>query len=896
MLLRFLTTLWLALLCGVAPSLAQPAPQAPVPAPSPSPVQTAKKAAEGVPTPTADGATRPAQPPTAKRPPPRVPPRRASPPPAGCTEVNLVRHGKLTGKGLKGLSMRVTDNVFALEGRPWNDRAAVRLEADDAHVVLDLHRVHELRALAVQADNNDSYVVEGSTDGVTYKRLWATPIAALPGLRTRATKLRKVHSARYLRVKGVGGDGRFSISELRAHCKVPKTWPPRLRVPPRKVGWKMLTNPMMVSLKAWLALAGLLTLLGMCVPYRWRPLRYRPWLQLPLLLGGLGAVVAWWLTANRHYLIGGGATLALWYVVRWTNGDAESRTGWAQRLGVRLTSPRWSSWVFSLAVVGAAVGMFFFIEENPKFGPRTVPHIGALLCGAGAAITVAALWLALRWARRPPSFARSARMTLCIIGLISLSAWWNVGHFHFDHFIHIWEQYHYVVGAKFGAELRYDRIYACTSVADNEDHVGKRVRERRMRALGSDNDLIKTTEILAHPERCKGAFTEDRWQAFRRDIRFFRGRFSRDRWDKSQTDHGYNATPVWSIAARLISESIGKLTWNKIVYLGSIDFSLLILMWLVTWWAFGWRATCAALIFWGCNFPARYYWNGGGFLRYDWILWLVMGICMLKRRQNFLAGVALTYATGLRVFPGFVVAALVLKALARMVRERRFVLSRAHTIFAVGCISTIAVLTPASDWAMGGLDSWGEFAVNSEKHLKTALTNNMGLKTALGYDSATRAAHTRSKRFLDPFKEWKEARNYFYAKRAPILYGLIFLFCLILARAGDREEDWVAACLGTGLIVIAAELTCYYYGFLLAYGLMLDRRKMPAIVVTGLSAATCGLYELFPWNDDHFAAMSLLTTLMVVGVTAHVAFGKRLPPEPWPPAPASTDPAPRAPC
>lgn len=942
--LRFQTALLLALTCHALPASAQPK----VPAPNPTgPADASTTAAPG------DGkAAKPVAAPAGKKP-PGV--RRRTPPPPGCTAENLVHYGRISGTGLKGASARIGDNVFAQEGSAWNGRWAVRLEKDKAELRIDLQRVHQLRAFAIQADNNDAYLIEGSIDGKEYELLWSSPIAKKPGLRTRMVKLKKARSVRYLRVKGVGGDGRFSVAELQAFCKVPKPWPLKLRIAPTQIRWKMFTNPMMVSLKAWLALAGLLVLLGMSLPHRGPRLRYRRWLQpplgvaavlglaalagwgitegrwfsvpwrywhgiymgraggvivalaipplllsvqrqpyrgwlqLPLLLAGLGGIVAWWFTATRGWLIGGGVALAIWFVMRWTNGETELSAGWIQRLTRRITTPRWTNWAYVVLLCPAAVAMFYFIEDNPKLGPRAVPHMGAIICAAGAVMALGALWLLLRWLRAAPSFDRSARMTLAIIGLLSLSAWWNAGHFHFNHFIHIWEQYHYVIGAKYGPELRYTRLYECTAVADNEDKVGKRVRERRMRDLAADNDLIKTTEILAHPERCKDHFTPERWEAFRADIRFFRGRFSRDRWDKSQTDHGYNATAVWSIGARIIAEATGRLTWNKIVYLGSIDFGLLMLMWGVTWWAFGWRATCTALIFWGCNFPARYYWNGGSFLRYDWLLWLVVGICMLKRRHMFLAGTALTYATGLRIFPGFVVAALVLKALARMVRERRFVLSRAHTVFAAGCIATIALLTPASDWAMGGLDSWGEFAVNSDKHLKTALTNNMGLKTALGYDHETRAARTRSKKHLDPFKDWKDARTHFYGKRSPIFFGLIFLFCLILARAGDREEDWVAACLGTGLIAIAAELTCYYYGFLLAYGLMLDRRRIPALAVTALSAATCGLYHLFPWNDQHFAAMSVVTTVMVVGVTAHVAFGRRLPPEIWPPEPATRE-------
>jgi hypothetical protein len=250
-------------------------------------------------------------------------------------------------------------------------------------------------------------------------------------------------------------------------------------------------------------------------------------------------------------------------------------------------------------------------------------------------------------------------------------------------------------------------------VADVEDGYKKRVQDRKMRRIESDNRLGTSDEIIAHPEICKSLFPDPkRWEQFRADMRFFRSRFSLDRWDESQNDHGYNATPVWAIMGRWISEHV-ELTWDNIVNLSVIDSVYLVIMWLVILWAFGWRAAAVAAVYWGCNFPARFYWNGGSYLRYDWQLWLLVGICMLRKRHHFFGGAALTYSTLLRVFPGFVVAALVLKALAGMVRERRIFLTREHQHFAAGCIAALLVLMPLSSWATNGIDAWPQFAENT---------------------------------------------------------------------------------------------------------------------------------------------------------------------------------------
>jgi hypothetical protein len=47
-------------------------------------------------------------------------------------------------------------------------------------------------------------------------------------------------------------------------------------------------------------------------------------------------------------------------------------------------------------------------------------------------------------------------------------------------------------------------------------------------------------------------------------------------------------------------------------------------------------------------------WNGGGFLRYDWLCTMLIGIGLLKKRYHFAAGLTLTYSTLLRIFPGFI--------------------------------------------------------------------------------------------------------------------------------------------------------------------------------------------------------------------------------------------------
>jgi hypothetical protein len=719
---------------------------------------------------------------------PPSPPVAPRPP---CPRGNLAAAALLKVYETRGRERAVQDGRLAVEGAFWSSSAdALVLKGEESYFTLDLGRPRQLKAVLLQGDNNDKYPIEGSLDGVDYQPLWEVPESLVgTGLRTRYTTFKEPKEARFLRVRGKAGDLFYSVSELRAYCELPRPWPPKLRLPPKRYGWSAIDNPIMVGIKGVLAgIASLLLLIGVLLDWADRPQAVR----------------------TRR--------------------------------------------------------------------------------------------LQLKWAGGIATFRRTRDWLLAIIGILAFLSWWNLGHFHFDHYIHIWEHYHYYIGAKYGPELRYSRIYECTAAADMEDGLIKRVKERKMRDL-TTNELGKTDAIIADPTRCTRHFTPERWREFKQDIRYFRGRFSVDRWNQSQNDHGYNATPVWAVLARTLT-NIGDIGWNtsfnrdltfinrafkavgvelevfkrpkrivvdKVLLLGIVDSALLIIMWGFALWAFGWRPTAVALIWWGCNFPARYYWNGGAFLRYDWLFWLVVGVCLLKKKWMATGGFALTYAALLRIFPGMAVVALILKAVFDMIAKRRFFVSRAHQRFATGCILAMLVLFPAGAWATNGLDAWFEFAENSAKHLSTPLTNNMGLKTVLGYDHATRAFKMRNDKMDDPFEQWKEARRHFYHTRAPLYYGLIALFLLLLGLAARKNEDWAGAALGTGLIIVAAELTCYYYGFLLTYGFLWNRRKLPGIAAAILAALTCMFYGIWNWNDDHFAAMSLASALTVFIVTAALA-------------------------
>ncbi len=113
----------------------------------------------------------------------------------GCTRSTVVRDAK-----------------GEYEGAPWDSQMAAILQPDGM-LEWDLGQTYPIEGALLQADNNDDFILWGSTDGNFFQPIWRAPQDAMAGLRTRSSKELK-SQARYLRLTAEGGDRMYSISEL----------------------------------------------------------------------------------------------------------------------------------------------------------------------------------------------------------------------------------------------------------------------------------------------------------------------------------------------------------------------------------------------------------------------------------------------------------------------------------------------------------------------------------------------------------------------------------------------------------------------------------------------------------------------------------------------------------
>jgi hypothetical protein len=474
---------------------------------------------------------------------------------------------------------------------------------------------------------------------------------------------------------------------------------------------------------------------------------------------------------------------------------------------------------------------------------------------------------------KPRRYLRTRTLALFLALPLAVMTYLNFFSFHFDNFVHRWDTFHYYVGAKYFKELGFERMYECVAVADHESPdpaLRRRVELRKITNLRT-NALETTKEILKHPEVCKQHFTAERWDAFKVDIEYWRKPEAPKRWDDTSTDHGYNATPVWGILGTILSNT-GPASDAQINWIVAIDPIYYVAMIVMVWWAFGWRVTAVAMTVFATNFGNRFYWTGGAFLRWDWLFYTTAVVCFLRKEKPFLAGLALGYATLLRVFPGFMAFGPLIALAVHMVRERRIIpkdlVGRKYVRLFVGAAVAFAVLIPVSFRTSDGIRSYQEFVKNSIKHKETPLTNYMGLRTVVAYRPSTVGRNMKDNRLADPWEPWKQARLTGYKQLRPVFYAVVLFWMVLMGFASLRHEPWVIAALGITFIPITTELTCYYYAFIIGVAVLYEKRPDVGWILCLLTAASefysvpepldkLGVFAT--WIDEQYTLISALT-------------------------------------
>lgn len=599
---------------------------------------------------------------------------------------NLAYEKGVRWEGMNPNGGVVTDGIFLPEGEEWNHGGAITSTAATGFIIVDLGEPKTIQYLAVQADWNESYIIDAGITEADLARITVIPAKGyVQGLRTRVVELPLPVSMRFIRVRrGGGGDNLLSISELQA--------------------WK--EKP----------------------PY-WDKLEEQSSLDSPTFM-----------------------------------------------------------WIPGLTAGRVDILRFFFAV------------CGTLLC--------ALLIVADRFNLQ--EFYAKVCTFLAILAFFSFFAWNNFMQFHYESMVHKHEFFHYYLGSKYHHELSYTNLYECSTVADWEDQTppeNKTLRDLR-------TNLVHTVDPASFDrEQCKGRFTSERWLAFKRDLSWFRTNMKKDGYQKVFTDHGFNGTPIWTIFGNLIS-NLAPASTSQIYLIGVLDYVLLILMWYFVWQTFGVIPACLGIIFWGSNAIATFAWTGNAFLRADWVVASVLGLCALKKQKHFCAGALITYAGLTRIFPFALFIPLVLKFLAQIFSRRKFSLTKDYQRLLLGSLSCVVITGAVYLSFIGSWQQVSDFLDNTKKHFVTTSTNIMGLKVIMSFRTSTLSDYMQDPLLPDSFVPWKDAVTKNFSALKYVYFFISALFVGLIAFISKNKPDWYAASLGL-LIPFLISLSNYDYYFLL---------------------------------------------------------------------------------
>ena len=626
----------------------------------------------------------------------------------------------------------LTDGVQAPKGGGWNTELSAILGSRSAFIEFDLEAPTPIDSAYLQGDNNDTYVLSGSSDGKTFREMWVAGPDDKPGMRQRFTS-GLATQARYLRLTARGGDGSYAVAELQVFSAKPKPFPPRVNVREGTIAPARVRNALLMFGVTLVAFA--------CFAYR-------------------GA---------RWFWLAGLAILPL--VGAWMLVEA-----------IRVAWPLEGRELSLLRSVTAAVALAALVRER-IFPERYPAHRGAVLGVIG------------------------------VVALLSASSFYNLGRPQFwnsekgqPEFVHQLDMRIYYPFAKYFDELGYDGVYLASIKAFSED------TDTPLEALSTTeirnmktHDLQRVADVKADIQNIPKRFTPERWESLKQDMSYFRRTMGEKHYLATHNDHGANATPVWTAIARpffLYSEA----NELSLTIGGLADTLLLGLMFLAVGFTFGPRQAFLGLLVFGATNLYMFGTNwAGATLRHDWIAYMGLGACALRRGWYNAAGVLLALAVMIRAFPGIALAGVGFPAIVafgeRWIRERRMPNLIEHLKQHAGAVRVVlaAIVAMVVLFVVTGLlfsfGAWSDWAKKISLLDAGIGTNDVSLRSlvAFGTDEA-------------PYRSLRA--------RMPIYVGLFVLFLGAAFWSTRKARLDQAALLALPLIVVVFNPANYYSHFI----------------------------------------------------------------------------------
>ena len=467
---------------------------------------------------------------------------------------------------------------------------------------------------------------------------------------------------------------------------------------------------------------------------------------------------------------------------------------------------------------------------------------------------------------------RTAIAALGVIASFALASHVHFGRFHGEgRVLHHHELFNYSIGSKYFPELGYDGHYLAThrALLENDPTLDTEIAfVKNLRTYQLEGREVSK----ARSESVAARFTDQRWSEFRADIAFFQSVVPRETWGYLMVDHGYNATPFWTLLGRSLSNKL-DLSSSTLSFFASLDVVLALAMVLLVRWAFDTRTSLLFAIFFLASFFGTFEFTGGAFLRQVWLLGLVGFVCCWKRGHAAAAGLFLAVATLDRIFPVLFVLA-PLAAWARHVALERNLRHSSTALLGVfgGALVVLG-------FASGGIGVWTECYANLTSHSHWFFLNQISLRTLLIIDPVA-----SSDLIASGWDEavWLRQREALDAATSGTLLALrlglgILLVAAVTGRIASRKGPESALALLAFAPFVLLYPANYYFTFLVLVVLAWRSERPLALTVIGLQVVFWLLSVAFPPPLSLELLNWGVSLLLLLALAGHLLAAVRVP-------------------
>jgi len=425
------------------------------------------------------------------------------------------------------------------------------------------------------------------------------------------------------------------------------------------------------------------------------------------------------------------------------------------------------------------------------------------------------------------TYSLRAKVILGLAILFSFGVFHNLGTFRGGGFVHYADMFHYYLSTKYFKEVGYSDLYNAVIVADTEQG-----NELARLPFYTDLRTYQNTpreKALEDGGRVRGLFSDERWSAFKDDVTFFKRATGMPQTPGLMfflMDHGYNGSPVSTLILGTLANIFPVTQLQTLAFL---DVFLVLAMGALVFRTFGFEMGALFSAYFCVNVLNPYDFISGCFLRYDWLFYIVVAVCLLERGRYASSAFFLTLSAMIRIFPAalfYGMAVIIFKdVLATRVVDRKF----KRFILTAGVTAAVLFLLPSV--SLGSvLQPWKEFAEKIEFHDRGVYVNHLGLRGIALFEPS----HLSLEGFVEAYKStqtddivrhWQDVKEAELERKQPaiLLASLLVLACLTTI-IWKRESETESILWPLVLVYAASYPAHYYYAFLCLFVLLFFKR------------------------------------------------------------------------